>query len=218
MKNINKVHNLTGQRFGLLTVIGIDDRGTKKTYWMCQCDCGNVKSVRSDSLLSGAVKSCGCLKKKQDRLNLTANHSHKMSGTRIYHEWQGIKGRCFNKNDARYARYGGRGITVCDEWRNDFQSFYDWAMANGYSDNLTIDRKDNDGNYCPENCRWVDDQTQARNRSSNISITIGNSTRPLMEWCEIFGLDFQSTVARYHRNRTCGLEDLFNSGYKVNRS
>lgn len=210
MKNKSKVHDLTGQKFGLLTVIGLAETETRKTYWVCKCDCGNMKTVRSDSLLCGAIKSCGCIKRKQDEVNLTKNHRHKMSGTRIYSEWQGMKGRCYNKGSARYADWGGRGIKVCEQWRNSFESFYTWAMANGYQDNLTIDRIDNNGNYCPENCRWVGQQEQCRNRRSNINITIGNSTRTLMEWCEIFQVDYTNVNARYHRNKNATIDYLFN--------
>lgn len=210
MKDKSKVHDLTGQKFGLLTVIGLAETDTRKTYWVCKCDCGNMKTVRSDSLLCGAIKSCGCIKRKQDGVNLTKNHRHKMSGTRIYSEWQGMKGRCYNKGSARYADWGGRGIEVCEQWRNSFESFYTWAMANGYQDNLTIDRIDNNGNYCPENCRWVGQQEQCRNRRSNINITIGNSTRTLMEWCEIFQVDYTNVNARYHRNKNATIDYLFN--------
>lgn len=210
MKDKSKVHDLTGQKFGLLTVIGLAETDTRKTYWVCKCDCGNMKTVRSDSLLCGAIKSCGCIKRKQDEVNLTKNHRHKMSGTRIYSEWQGMKGRCYNKGSARYADWGGRGIEVCEQWRNSFESFYIWAMANGYQDNLTIDRIDNNGNYCPENCRWVGQQEQCRNRRSNINITIGNSTRTLMEWCEIFQVDYTNVNARYHRNKNATIDYLFN--------
>lgn len=210
MKDKSKVHDLTGQKFGLLTVIGLAETDTRKTYWVCKCDCGNMKTVRSDSLLCGAIKSCGCIKRKQDEANLTKNHRHKMSGTRIYSEWQGMKGRCYNKGNARYADWGGRGIEVCEQWRNSFESFYTWAMANGYQDNLTIDRIDNNGNYCPENCRWVGQQEQCRNRRSNINLTIGNSTRTLMEWCEIFQVDYANVNARYHRNKNATIDYLFN--------
>lgn len=210
MKDKSKVHDLTGQKFGLLTVIGLAETDTRKTYWVCKCDCGNMKTVRSDSLLCGAIKSCGCIKRKQDEVNLTKNHRHKMSGTRIYSEWQGMKGRCYNKGNARYADWGGRGIEVCEQWRNSFESFYTWAMANGYQDNLTIDRIDNNGNYCPENCRWVGQQEQCRNRRSNINLTIGNSTRTLMEWCEIFQVDYANVNARYHRNKNATIDYLFN--------
>ena len=203
-------NDLTGQRFGRLTVIGVDDRNTRKTYFYCQCDCGKVKSVRSDGLISGAVRSCGCLKKDQDRINLTANHKHKMSHTRPYEIWQGMKGRCYNIHDARYDRYGGRGITVCDEWKDNFSEFHQWALNNGYRDDLTIDRIDNDKGYSPENCRWADSETQCRNRRTNIKITIGNSTRTLIEWCEIFNVDYRMVNARYHRNGFIGINELFN--------
>lgn len=210
MKNINRTHNLIGQKFGRLTVIGMDDRCTRKTYWVCQCECGNIKSVRSDGLLSGATKSCGCMKKEADSINLRKGHKHKMSGTRIYGIWQGMKGRVENPNDARYHRYGGRGIKICPEWKSDFQAFYDWAMSNGYDDNLTIDRIDNDGNYEPGNCRWATNKSQSNNRSTNINITIGHATKDLTEWCEIFELDYKTIAARYHRNEFIGIDELFN--------
>lgn len=210
MKNKNKVHDLTGEKFGKLEVIGIADTGTRKTYWLCKCECGNYKNVRSDSLICGAIKSCGCLKKQQDKINLTANHSHKQSGTRLYQIWQGIKKRCYNKHDTRYHRYGGRGITVCNEWQKDFMNFYKWAINSGYSDGLTIDRIDNDKNYTPENCRWVDIKTQCNNRSTNIKITIGNAEKTLTEWCNIFELDYRKIFARYKRNEFISVDELFN--------
>ena len=204
------IHDLTGQRFGRLTVIGVDDRNTRKTYFYCECDCGTVKSIRADSLLAGRIRSCGCLHKEVAKENVMRNHKHKMSRTRPYEIWQGMKKRCYNPHDARYDRYGGRGITVCDEWREDFSAFYAWAISNGYSDDLTIDRIDNDKGYSPENCRWADNETQCRNRASNINITIGNATKTLIEWCEIFELDYKTIVARYHADKYKGIDDLFN--------
>ena len=203
-------NDLTGKKFGKLEVIGVHDTGSRKTYYVCQCDCGNVKVVRADALISGATKSCGCIKKEQDKTNLTTNHRHKMSGTHIYETWQDMKRRCYNKQNARYDRYGGRGITVCDEWLNNFQSFYDWAISNGYSDDLTIDRIDNDGNYEPSNCRWSTAKEQCNNRGSNINITIGNATKSLMCWCEIFNVDYKKVYARYKRNGYEGIDRLFN--------
>ena len=203
-------NDLTGKKFGKLEVIGVHDTGSRKTYYVCQCDCGNIKVVRADALISGATKSCGCIKKEQDKANLTANHSHKMSGTRIYETWQDMKRRCYNKQNARYDRYGGRGITICEEWLNNFQSFYDWAINNGYSDDLTIDRIDNDGNYEPSNCRWSTAKEQCNNRGSNINITIGNATKSLMCWCEIFNVDYKKVYARYKRNGYEGIDRLFN--------
>ena len=210
MKRINKIHDLTGQKFGRLTVIELDNRPeTRRTYWVCKCECGNITISRSDGLLSGAKKSCGCLKNEISAINVSKNHKHKQSHTRIYTIWQGLKSRCYNPTNARYARYGGRGIKVCDEWLNDFTPFYEWALANGYKDNLTIDRIDNNGDYSPDNCRWADIKTQCNNRSSNINITIGNATKTLTEWCEIFELDSQMIHARYKRNGFISIDDLF---------
>lgn len=210
MKNIERTHNLIGQRFGRLVVIGLDDRNSKKTYWVCQCDCGGIKSARSDCLLCGAVKSCGCMKKEQDKKNLTANHSHKQSGTRLYRIWQGIKKRCNDVHDARYDRYGGRGISICDEWEQNFKNFFEWAMHNGYDETLTIDRIDNNGDYCPDNCRWSTQKEQSNNRSTTIRITIGNATKSLKEWCSIFEIEYGTIIARYHSGKYTSIDELFN--------
>ena len=210
MKQKKVKRDLTGQKYGRLTVIGLADTGTRKTYWVCKCDCGNIKTIRSDSLTSGRIKSCGCLKKEQDIKNLSANHSHKMSGTRIYQIWQGIKGRCNNIHNTRFHRYGGRGIKVCKEWENDFSSFYTWAINNGYADDLTIDRIDNDRGYAPDNCRWSTPKGQCNNRETNIKITIGNATKSLTEWCEIFELNPKTVMARYNRIKSDLVDDLFN--------
>lgn len=220
MKNSKNIKDLTGQKFGRLTVVGLQPTETRKTYWACQCDCGNMKIVRSDSLQCGAIRSCGCLKKEQDGKNLVlgngrrkrAETGYKVGGTRLYNTWRNMKSRCYNKHDARYDRYGGRGIKVCEEWIKNFIAFHDWALKNGYTDDLTIDRIDNDGDYSPNNCRWATQQQQSRNRSTNINITIGNSTRTLTEWCEIFNVDFKKIIVRYHRNGFIGIDDLFNQG------
>lgn len=219
MKDKSKIDDLTGKRFGRLTVIGIKETNTRKTYWTCRCDCGNLKDVRSDSLKAGRIKSCGCLKQEQDVKNLVSpsmvksqNAGFKRSGTRLYVIWQNMKSRCYNPHDVRYCRYGERGITVCDQWKDDYIAFNNWAIENGYKESLTIDRIDNDGSYSPENCRWVSNKEQARNRSTNISITIGNSKRTLTEWCEIFDLDFKNVCSRYNRNGFISIDDLFNNG------
>lgn len=202
-------NDLSGQTFGRLHVLGVDDRESRHTYFLCQCDCGNIISTRSDALTSGATVSCGCKKREQDRVNLTAHHSHKMSGSRIYGTWIGMKMRCYNKRDTKYYRYGGRGISVCDEWRNSFKSFYEWSIENGYSEELTIDRINNDGNYEPSNCRWSTMSEQCNNRSSCVYLTIGNSTRTITEWCSIFEVDPSVVFARHKRIGFYSVESLF---------
>ena len=119
-----------------------------------------------------------------------------------------MKKRCESHNDKRYCDYGGRGIKVCEEWHN-FINFYNWAIQNGYSEDLTIDRIDNNGNYEPSNCRWSTNKEQANNRRTNINITIGNTTKTMTEWCDIFNLEYNVVNARYHRNDNIILDDLF---------
>lgn len=208
MKDISKTHNLTGLKFGKLTVIGIEQTLTRKTYWKCMCECGNYKIVRSDSLICGTVKSCGCLKKQQDRINLTANHSHKMSRTRLYHTWINMKSRCYNKNNKCYDIYGERGITVCDEWINSFESFKNWAAENGYSESLTLDRIDTNGNYEPDNCRWATPKEQANNRRTNHLITIDGTTKNLTQWCEYLGVKVTAVKDRARRHPNEKVEEI----------
>ena len=124
--------------------------------------CGNEFKANTYSINSGHSKSCGCLKEKISKEGL--NRKHNLTNTRLYNTWSKLKDRVFNLKSKDYYNYGGRGITICDEWKNDFKSFYDWAMKNEYSDELSIDRIDNDGNYCPENCRWTTPTIQSRNR------------------------------------------------------
>lgn len=129
---------------------------------------------------------------------------HGGKGEHLYEVWCSIKQRCLNPNNPRYARYGGRGITVCDEWLNDYPAFRKWAMENGYEDNgkLSIDRIDNDGNYEPSNCRWADNLTQANNKSSNVLITYNGKTQTLREWSEETGIHMDNLYYRYRAGKT----------------
>lgn len=154
--------NLIGQRFGRLTVIEQSSVAKNGIYtWICKCDCGNItKPIRGDCLRNGHRKSCGCIKKEVCGRFTT----HGKSTTRLYCIWVNMRQRCGNPRTKQFKDYGGRGITVCDEWKDNFQAFYDWAMSHGYSDELTIDRIDNDKGYSPDNCRWATMKEQSKNK------------------------------------------------------
>ena len=159
--------DLTGKRFGRLTVIkplGLNPNN--QLVWLCECDCGKVVCVAGLSLRNGDTKSCGCYRKDASRIHQTKHGAYRgrTKRERLYNIYSDMRQRCLDQNSVPYKDYGGRGITICKEWLDSYAAFRSWALANGYSDDLTIDRIDNDGNYEPSNCRWADAFTQAHNK------------------------------------------------------
>lgn len=183
--------DLTGTTFGRLKVIEPVKRG-KKTYWKCICECGKEVVVRIDLLRNGDIKSCGCLKKEMAKARLM---KHGETGSRLYYIWRAMKSRCENAKNKKAPIYKNRGIKVCDEW-HDYNNFRKWAFNNGYAENLTIDRIDNDGNYCPENCRWVDLITQANNMRTNRRIEYNGETKTLAQWARTFKINYNTLKNR----------------------
>lgn len=191
-----KLINLIGKKFGKLTVIKRDTNKNNGVYWVCLCDCGNYTTVRSDSLLQGITKSCGCFQKEQVKKSCKKNFTkHGLSKSRINNIWFNIKQRCYNQNSDDYKYYGNKNIKLCSEWHN-FQNFYNWAIANGYNKSLTIDRIDVNGNYEPSNCRWVSFKVQENNRSNNRLIKHNNKIHTLSEWSKIANIKYSTLKKR----------------------
>ncbi len=187
---MGKFVDITGKRYGKLVVLErgedyVSPSGYVAANWICKCDCGKNVLVRGCNLKSGATTSCGC-----ERILHPNRYVHGMKGSRLYSIWKGMKTRCFNENDASYPDYGGRGITLCDEWENDFLAFYTWSVNNGYNERLSIDRINNNGNYCPDNCRWADRETQGNNQRTNHLLTYGGETLTMSQWAKKTGIGY----------------------------
>lgn len=201
-----RAQDLTGKKFGHLTprlLHHISPSGGH-AYWECDCDCGNTKIVRASHLKSGNVTSCGCIHPRR---------THGETKTRLYHIWNNMRQRCSNPNIVEYRLYGGRGISVCEEWKNSYEAFRDWALKNGYSSNLSIDRKENDGNYTPDNCRWSTAIEQANNTRKTRFLTYNGETRSVSEWARTVGIK-QSTLSMRLNKYMWSVEDALGKGVR----
>ncbi len=178
--------DLTGKIFGYWTVVrraGSSKEGRK--MWLCRCKCGTERAVRGYNLRNGTSKSCGCLSAEMTR---ERSVTHGMTQTRLYKIWNQMIQRTTNEKAQHYNRYGGRGISVCEEWKRSFEAFKEWALKNGYADNLTIDRADNEKGYCPDNCRWVTRAVQQENTSRTHFLTYKGETKSITEWAKATGI------------------------------
>lgn len=200
-----------GARFGKLTItrlVAESPKGHSYDQYECLCSCGNVCIARWENLRSGHTKSCGCSQYKKGAENPCYKHGERE--TPLYTHYRAMKERCNNPNYDHYHRYGGRGITVCPEWQNDFLQFKAWAITHGYKPGLSLDRINNDGNYCPENCRWTTQKQQVRNSSRCHKTTNGTPLIALYEANDIkglrnYGLKIWREVVKQRANGKCEL-------------
>lgn len=198
---MSRAKDIRGQNFGRLSVIErARSSESGRARWRCRCICGNEIITDAYSLRSGATRSCGCLQKEVAAATSRKYiRTHNQKNSRLYNIWSGIKGRTGNPAHQRYSDYGGRGIAVCPEWRNSFETFRDWSLSNGYRDDLSIDRKDNDGPYSPENCHWISRLDQANNKRNNRLIEFNGEIHTLAEWAKITGINYYTLKTRFSR-------------------
>ncbi|MCG2236684.1 hypothetical protein K4S13_10730 [Staphylococcus epidermidis] len=193
--------DLTGKKFNMLKVIEPvrihnPPKGDRYLYWLVECDCGNTAVKSAKSITTGYSKSCGCLQKIATS---KAKKTHGDTDSRLYYIWENMKKRCYKPNSDRYKNYGARGITICEEWKNSYKNFYDWAYNNGYNKRLTIERKDINGNYEPSNCTWITRNEQAKNRTSNKWVFLDGIKYSPQELEKIYKISVNTIYARIAR-------------------
>lgn len=213
---MSKCIDLVGKKFNKLTIVKrVNNDKHGNSCWLCKCDCGNTTIVPANELKRDGVKSCGCFRKQFAKQRASAIKLHKKHGkqqTRLYNIWAGMKQRCYYRYSIGYKNYGGRGITICDEWLNSFENFYIWAIQNGYKDNLTIDRINVNDNYQPSNCQWVDNLEQQNNRRNNIKIFYSNKTQSLSDWARELKIPYH--ILYYNTKKGYSLQQIID---KLNR-
>lgn len=197
--------DITGQTFGYLTALYVDESKTtpKHLYWFCKCICGKTRSLQTHQLTMNKVTSCGCMNPR------TLKHGQITPDKRMYSVYSSMLARCHNPSNTSYKSYGGKGITVCDEWRSDFNAFREWALNNGYSDTLSIDRIDNSKGYSPDNCRWIPLNEQQSNRTNNVCYTHNGETHIMFEWADILGFSHELIKSRRKAAKRKNIEPTF---------
>lgn len=191
-------NDLTGKKFGRLTVLKKDGKENGNQMYLCQCECGNTVRVYHSNLTRGLSKSCGCLQKEETSKRFT---KHGMRNSKLYNTYTNMMNRCNDPKNKRYSSYGGRGIKVCDAWSQGFERFMEWALSSGYVEGLTIDRIDVDGDYCPKNCRWATVKQQANNQRKTIFIEIESQKKSLKEWTSFMGWKYGTYAARHRKEQ-----------------
>lgn len=221
---MREVKDRVGETVGRLTIIDrgedkFSKHGTRRVYWVCQCECGNIKTIRADQLDGKHTMSCGCLQReKSAEYNSTRERKviYGDSRERIHNIWYLIKYRCEDETSPTYRHYGGRGIKMCQEWSDGIDGYWKfktWSLDNGYADNLTIDRIDNDGCYSPENCRWVDHSVQGNNKRNNIILEYDGREQTLSQWARELGVPMKSLHRRI-RGLGWDVERAFTQPYR----
>jgi hypothetical protein len=203
-----RLKNLIGMKFNRWTVIErAENTKLGQAQWKCICECGNTSIVAGRDLRQNKSRSCGCLQRETATI---VKRTHGKSNTRLHRIWSAMRARCYNLNSHEYDRYGGRGIEVCEEWRSNFESFYEWAIKNGYADSLSIDRINNDGNYEPSNCRWATNKVQASNRRTIRLIEYKGEKKILMDWAETLKINYHTLASRLHSGKWT-IEEAFST-------
>ena len=196
---------IAGQKFGMLTVVQFSHINNGGYYWLCRCDCGTVKPMPISNLKRGDTKSCGC---NRTKVNIT----HGLTHHKIYGVYVNMIERCYNSKNKSFKHYGGRGISVCDDWKNDNTKFFSWAFASGWQESLQLDRIDNEGNYSPENCRFITHKVNVNNRRNNRLLTYKGQAKTFTEWAEISGVSRK--LIEYRLNQGMSAEEAITKPVK----